>query len=189
MLARARWFLLLLLPGLAFAHPDHEVTATFARGLLHPITGLDHILAMLAVGVWAAYLGRTAAFALPVMFPMGMLAGAVLAMLGVALPALEAVIAVSVVALGALIALRIKFNVAAAALLVAAFAVFHGYAHASEAPGGIQVTYAIGFVAATFVLHVVGLLLGSQLQKRAPATIPATGALISIAGAVLLCVG
>jgi len=181
-----RIVVLFALPVVAGAHSVDEASLSFAAGLAHPLTGLDHLLAMIAVGVWAGYLGRRASLTLPMAFPLAMLCGAALANMGVALPAIEPAIAASAVCLGLLIALRVDVNVIAASALVGAFAVFHGYAHASEAPAVAQIAYGIGFIASTVALHLSGLWLAAKLFRRVPRAVAWAGAAVSIAGVALL---
>ncbi|MDR6181143.1 hydrogenase/urease accessory protein HupE [Pseudomonas sp. SORGH_AS 211] len=140
---------LLLAPALAFAHPGHAENG-LAAGVLHPLTGLDHLLAMLAVGLWAAQQQGKARLALPCTFVGTMLIGGLLGFTGLELPLLETGIAASVLALGLLVALAARPPVAAAVSLTAAFALFHGVAHGLELPEmGNPWAYALGFVAAT----------------------------------------
>jgi urease accessory protein len=141
--------------GAAFAHPGHE-SASFFTGFAHPLGGLDHLLAMLAVGLYAAHQPGTTRWMLPAGFVLAMLAGAGLGALGVALPAVEAGIAASVLVLGLLIALAARLPLAASLPLVAAFALFHGHAHHAEMGGASLVTYAAGFALATALLHGAG---------------------------------
>lgn len=161
----------LLLPAAALAHPGHSVTdGAFAGGLLHPLTGLDHLLAMVAVGLWAALCGGRALWALPVAFLMAMLAGFGLGAGGVALPAVEPVILASVIVLGALVALAARLPVVAAAALVALFGLAHGHAHGTEGPAAGLVAYVAGFGLATAGLHAAGLGLGLAFAQARHAT-------------------
>lgn len=141
--------------GAAFAHPGHE-SASFFTGFAHPLGGLDHLLAMLAVGLYAAHQPGATRWMLPAGFVLAMLAGAGLGALGVALPAVEAGIAASVLVLGLLIALAARLPLAASLPLVAAFALFHGHAHHAEMGCTSLVTYATGFALATALLHGAG---------------------------------
>ena len=153
---------LALLSGSALAHAGGgSGGAGFQTGFLHPLGGLDHVLAMLAVGMWGAQLGNPAIWALPVAFPMVMAFGGVAGILGVPLPAVELGITVSVVVLGSMIALDRHPPLWGAALIVAFFAVFHGYAHGAELPGQAgAVAYSAGFVTATGLIHVTGIGIG-----------------------------
>jgi urease accessory protein len=152
-------------PTVASAHPGHE-GAGFVHGLLHPLGGLDHILAMVAVGLFAARLGGRALWLVPASFVTAMaLAGAV-GMTGFALPHVEAGIALSILVLGAAIALETTMPVAAAMALVAFFAVFHGYAHGAEMPETASgLAYGGGFLAATAALHAAGVGLGLVIGR------------------------
>ncbi len=152
-----------LAPTLAQAHPGLRA-AGFVDGLIHPFTGLDHLLAMIAVGFWAAMLGGAARWIAPAAFVGLMVLGATLGLHAVALPRVEYGVALSVVVLGLLVAFEVKMPVSAAAALVGGFALFHGYAHGSETPVAADaMTFAAGFILATIILHVVGLGLGLRL--------------------------
>lgn len=152
---------LLLLPSSALAHVQQGQAQGFLTGLAHPVSGLDHVLAMISVGLWGAQLGRPAVWLLPVTFPMVMAIGGFLGLVGVPLPGTEVGIALSVLVLGVMVALEARPPLAVAAAIVAAFAIFHGHAHGTELPPGQSgLTYSIGFVAATGTLHGVGILLG-----------------------------
>lgn len=147
--------LLLGAAGPALAHPGHD-----ASGFAHPFTGVDHLLAMVGVGVWAALLAvrrPAAAILVPAAFVGMMLVGAAAGFAGIKLPLVEAIIIASVLVVGGLIVAEIRLPVAAAMVVVGLFAVFHGYAHAIEAPTAGTGSYILGFVAATVLLHVVGL--------------------------------
>ena len=155
-------FLLLLWPVTAFAHTGGGEAVGFWSGLEHPISGLDHILAMVAVGLWGAQLGPPAVWLLPVTFPIVMAFGGMLGLMGLKLPGIEVCIALSAVALGFMVLREAKPNLWAAALLVAFFAIFHGHAHGTELPSGANsVLYSIGFVIATGTLHAVGIGIGT----------------------------
>lgn len=178
---------LTLFAGTALAHPGHE-SASFFSGFGHPIGGLDHLLAMLAVGLLAARQVGRARWALPVAFVVAMLAGAGLSALGVALPAVESGIALSVLVLGLLIALVAKLPVAVAAPLVAVFALFHGHAHHAEMGEGSLFAFTAGFALATALLHAAGFVFARVLPDTIVAlrVKRAVGGLIAVAGAVLL---
>jgi len=142
----------------AFAHTGAGAVVGLAAGFAHPLLGLDHMLAMLAVGAWAALLGGRAIWLVPAAFLVAMLAGGALAVAGVALPMVETAIALSVVVLGVLVAVNARVATGAGMAVVAAFAVFHGHAHGSELATGMSVAgYAAGFAAATALLHVAGI--------------------------------
>ena len=171
--------------------PFHEGTGAAAgllAGLKHPISGWDHVLAMVAVGLWGAQLGPPAVWVLPVTFPMMMALGGFLALIGVPLPAVEVGIALSAVALGLMVALEARPHLATAAVIVGVFALFHGYAHGTELPEGQSgVTYSVGFVISTGCLHAMGIAIG--LIHRWPAgarVLRFAGAGIAIAGVSFL---
>jgi urease accessory protein len=146
----------------AMAHTATGLPGGMASGFSHPFVGFDHLLAMVAVGLWGARLGRPLIYALPVLFPAVMVVGAVIGMLGTPMPPVELIIALSVLVLGGCIALSVKAPVWAASLIVAAFAVFHGYAHGQELPSAADpVGYSAGFVLATGLLHVTGIGIGA----------------------------
>jgi urease accessory protein len=150
-----------LVSNSASAHVGTGLPGGWVSGFMHPFGGIDHLLAMVSVGLWGAFLGRPLIHVLPVVFPAMMVAGAILAMFGVPLPPVEIGIAVSVLVLGACIALSLSAPVWAASLVVAVFAVFHGYAHGKELPSAADpVGYSAGFVVATGLLHVSGIGIG-----------------------------
>lgn len=145
----------------ALAHPGHDGAGGLAHGFLHPFGGLDHVLAMVAVGLIAARIGGRAIVLVPLAFLVMMMVGGVLGVAGLGLPFVEIGIALSVVVLGAVLALRATLPVVGAMVLVGAFAVFHGYAHGAEMPASTSgLAYGLGFVAATALLHALGLGLG-----------------------------
>src|SRR5215471_6704113 len=149
------------LPTIASAHPGHDGTPGFIHGFLHPLGGIDHIIAMVAVGLLAARLGGRALWLVPASFVAAMTAAGLAASAGVALPYVEAGIAVSVVVLGAIAVFGVAMPVAVAMGLVGFFAVFHGYAHGAEMPETVSgLAYGAGFVAATLMLHGMGIGLG-----------------------------
>jgi urease accessory protein len=151
----------LFIGSAAEAHMGTGLAGGFGSGFRHPFSGADHLLAMVSVGLWGAFLGRPLIFALPVIFPAVMVAGAVMGMLGVPLPPVEMGIALSVTVLGGCIALSVKAPVWVASLIVAIFAIFHGYAHGKELPSAADpVGYSLGFVLATGSLHVLGIGIG-----------------------------
>ena len=153
--------LLVLLPGTASAHSETGSVGGFVSGFLHPLRGLDHIVAMVAVGLWGAYLGAPAMWLLPVVFPVVMAFGGALGVLGVPLPAVETGIALSAVMLGLAVALAARPPLWVSAAIVGFFAIFHGHAHGTELPAAANaVTYAIGFVLATGLLHLSGIAIG-----------------------------
>ena len=157
-----------LLVTAAEAHTGLGSTHGFIHGLTHPISGIDHILAMVAVGMFAAYLGGRALWLVPCTFVAMMAVGGALGMNGIAVPFVEMGIALSVMVLGALVALQIPMPVAVAMGIVGFFAVFHGHAHGWEMPRDASgLSYATGFMLATALLHVTGIALGLGLIKLA----------------------
>ena len=168
----------------AFAHTGHETSGGFVSGLKHPLFGLDHMVAMIAVGIWAAAIGRRAIWLLPVVFPVVMTIGAIMAFSGLALPAVEAGIAASAIVIGVLLALALRAPLWLAAAVVGLFALFHGNAHGSEIPLGASAAgYCIGFVIATAALHLAGI--GIGLAARLP-----HGSLLArLVGGVTACLG
>ena len=176
---------LTFIPTLAHAHPGHG--AGFAAGAAHPLMGLDHLLAMLAVGLWAAQLGGRARWMVPAAFVAVMSVARVLGMPGVAVPMVESVILCSVVILGLLIATMARLPLAASVALVGVFAAFHGLAHGMELPANASgVTYTAGLALATAALHGAGLALAAVLQRGAAmGWVRVAGAAVAIAGAML----
>lgn len=152
---------LIVLGTPANAHLLDATGGGWSHGFSHPFSGLDHILAMLAVGIWAAQTGRPAIWVLPVVFPLAMAVGGMIGVAGLPVPGIEAGIAASVLILGLLIAFQAKPPLTASAILVALFAVFHGHAHGTELPQAASpVLYGLGFVLATATLHLIGLSIG-----------------------------
>ena len=189
-LLRSTALLAFLSPLAAFAHPGHpghDFEWDFVAGVQHPLFGLDHLLAMVAVGLWAALLGGRARVIVPLAFVAAMGLGAGLARLGFNSPAVEPMIAASVVALGLLIATGARVGVIPGAAIAALFALFHGAAHATEFGGeGGMTGYALGFLLATALLHGVGLGLGLLAEKRLPASVTRTcGGLLAASGVLL----
>jgi urease accessory protein len=180
--------LLVCLAAPAYAHGIGGTVGGFLSGLAHPLLGPDHVVAMVAVGLWGAFLGPPAIYLLPIVFPLVMAAGAVIGMAGVPLPAVETGIAASAIVLGLMVALAARPALWIAAVLVGAFAVFHGYAHGRELPPGDDaITYAVGFVLATGVLHLIGIVFG--LLTRWPAgkvAVRGAGAVIAAIGVAYL---
>lgn len=157
----------LLMSGSAQAHTGTGLPGGFGSGFWHPLSGADHLLAMVSVGLWGAFLGRPLIYLLPVIFPTVMAVGAVLGMVGLPAPPVEIGIALSVLVLGSCIALAIRAPVWAAAIIVAAFALFHGYAHGRELPSAADpVAYSAGFVLATGLSHVAGIGIGALNAYR-----------------------
>lgn len=176
--------LLVAAPNIANAHSGTG-GGGFWAGMLHPVLGLDHMAAMVAVGLWGAFLGAPAIWLLPIIFPMVMAVGALIGFTGFELPLTEWVIAVSALVLGVMILFRAKLPLAFAASLIGVFAVFHGYAHGAELPESAHAyAYVIGFVVATGGLHVCGILLGALIRWPAGVVaVRSTGALIAGLGA------
>ncbi|HQR72251.1 MAG TPA: HupE/UreJ family protein [Burkholderiaceae bacterium] len=151
-----------LLASAAGAHSESGQAAGFLTGMMHPISGLDHVLAMIAVGLWGAQLGAPAIWLLPVTFPLVMAFGGLLGLLGIPLPGVEVGIAASAILLGAAVMTETKLPLVAAAALVGAFAIFHGHAHGTELPPGQSgLLYSLGFVVATGCLHAIGIAIGA----------------------------
>ena len=180
--------LLLCLPAPALAHTGERVAAGLLSGFLHPLTGIDHLLAMVAVGIWGTQLGRPAIWLLPLTFPLVMSVGGVLGVRGVPIPAVEFGVAGSAAALGLMILLAARPPIAVAAVLVGAFAIFHGHAHGTELPGAADpLAYGAGFVLVTGLLHATGI--GIGLIDRWPAgalALRGAGAVIGAVGVYLL---
>ncbi|HZK89093.1 MAG TPA: HupE/UreJ family protein [Stellaceae bacterium] len=151
----------------AFAHITSDMGGGVAAGFLHPLTGFDHLLAMVSVGIWGAQLGLPSIWLLPIAFPLIMAIGAVFGVIGVPLPGTEILIALSVLTLGAMVALKQRLPVAAALLVVGIFAVAHGHAHGAEMPNAADaLSFTVGFVVATGLLHATGIVIG--LLDRSP---------------------
>ncbi|MFG1480984.1 HupE/UreJ family protein [Xanthobacter sp. V4C-4] len=172
----------------ALAHTGSGVAVGLVSGFLHPLTGPDHLIAMVAVGLWGAQLGAPAIWVLPVTFPLVMAVGGVLGLMGVDIPYVEPIIAFSGLALGAMVALAARPPLWVAALLVGLFAVFHGYAHGRELPDAADaVAFALGFVVATGLLHLTGILLGVLVRWESGArAVRACGAAIGCLGLYFL---
>lgn len=183
------FFLLALLVATpALAHVQRGQAAGFFTGLSHPVSGMDHVLAMVAVGLWGAQLGAPAMWLLPVIFPMVMAMGGMLGLLGIPLPFVEVAIALSAVLLGIMVLTEARPPLALAAVLVGFFAIFHGHAHGTELPAGQSgLLYSMGFVMATGCLHGVGIAIG--LIHRWPAgkvALRVAGAVVALGGAYFL---
>jgi urease accessory protein len=160
----------------------------FSNGLAHPFYGLDHVLAMIAVGLWASQLGRPAVWLLPLTFPIVMAVGAVIGWSGVSFPWVEIGIAGSVIALGAAVAFALRPPLLASALLIGLFALFHGFEHGASLPAhGTALSYGAGFILATLVLHMIGIGLG-VLANRVPVRFAArtAGGAIAALGVMML---
>ena len=178
----------LMLPGAAAAHIVTGEAVGFFSGFLHPISGWDHIIAMVAVGIWGAQLGRPAIWVLPVTFPLIMAFGGFLGLIGLNLPGSEIAIALSGLCLGAAVAFEWRPPLFAAAVLVGLFGLFHGYAHGHELPPGQNaLLYSLGFVLATGLLHATGISIGLVHRwKPGQLALRAAGVAISCGGAFFL---
>jgi urease accessory protein len=179
---------LLVSPRLAFAHTEGGTAEGFVSGFGHPLSGWDHIVAMIAVGLWGAQLGAPAIWLLPVTFPMMMAFGGMLGLAGMSLPGVETGIALSAVVLGLMVAMEAKPPLAIAMAMVGLFAIFHGHAHGAElAPGTSALAYSFGFVVSTGCLHAAGIGVGFVHRwPRGQPVLRVTGALVALAGAFFL---
>lgn len=171
----------------AFAHLNPDEHGSFMAGFSHPLFGLDHILVMVAVGLWAAQIGGKALWGVPAAFVATMAIGFGLALAGVDLPFVEPAILASVVALGLLVAMAVKLDTAASAAIVAVFALFHGHAHGGELGSAGALEFGAGFVVATALLHVAGIGLGFGIARLSGGGAAARilGAVTALAGLVL----
>jgi urease accessory protein len=171
----------------ALAHTGHDVLG-FSTGFFHPIMGVDHVIAMLAVGLWAALIGGRALYTLPLFFPLVMILGGALGMNGIELPYVEPMIAASGVVLGLMVALYAKPALWVSAAMVGMFALFHGHAHGAELPQASNAFgYAAGFVIATALLHMAGIGLGRLVGDRGGEYVTrAAGVVIALTGAAFL---
>ncbi|MEM1111888.1 MAG: HupE/UreJ family protein [Pseudomonadota bacterium] len=179
---------LLIVSQAAIAHEAGDVAGGFSSGFMHPILGWDHVVAMVAVGLWGAVLGQPAIWILPVTFPLVMAFGGVLGVIGVPLPGVEIGIALSAIILGAMVLSAARPPLWLAAVIVAAFAIFHGHAHGTELPDAVSpLAYSLGFVLSTGLLHMCGI--GFGLLTRWPSgtlLVRAGGGTIALAGALFL---
>lgn len=171
-----------------FAHSEGGLGGGFISGFTHPLLGWDHVVAMVAVGLWGAFLEKPAIWILPVVFPLVMALGGSLGVVGVPLPAVEAGIAASAIVLGAMIAFALKPPLPVAALIVGAFAVFHGHAHGTELPEAANaIAYCIGFVIATGLLHLGGIAFGLLVRwPQGRIAVRAAGGVIALVGVAYL---
>lgn len=182
----------LFAPVSAWAHVESGQAGGFFSGLSHPVSGLDHVLAMVAVGLWGAQLGRPAIWLLPVAFPMMMAFGGMLGLMGIPVPGIEIGIAVSGIVLGALILGETKMPIIGALIVVAFFAVFHGHAHGTELEAGQNaMLYSMGFVICTGTLHAIGIGMGlvhrwkfGRLVLRGAGSVVMAGGLYFLWGAL-----
>jgi len=180
-----------LLPSLAFAHTGVGATHGFAHGFAHPLGGLDHLLAMLTVGLFAAQLGGRAIWAVPASFVALMAAGGALGVSGVDVPFVELGIGLSVAVLGAGVAFGLKAPLAVAMGMAGFFAIFHGHAHGTEMPlDASGLAYGLGFLSATAVLHLAGLGLGRTIgrfgETHGAKVVRGAGAAVAVAGLALV---
>ncbi|MDH4386791.1 MAG: HupE/UreJ family protein [Caulobacter sp.] len=175
--------LALIAAGPAAAHTGAALEGGFVAGFAHPLRGFDHLLAMVAVGIWGAFLGRPLILLLPMVFPTVMAVGGVGGMAGLPFPPVELGIALSVLVLGLAIAFAQRAPVWAACLMVGLFGLFHGFAHGQELPvAGDPLAYSLGFVLATGLLHLAGIALG-LLSRYPPGRLALRGAGAAIAAA------
>ena len=175
-----------LLPAMAWAHPGHDLPG-FAQGVLHPLTGLDHLLVMLAVGAWAAQLGGRLRVWVPTTFVCLMLFGALAGASGAHVGAIQQGIAASMCVLGLLLAGAVRLPKMLCLPMVGAFAVFHGYAHGVEMPQQAGAAlYMSGFVFSTIALQLAGIAMGTWLLRHRQAVLRWSGAAMAATGLVLL---
>jgi urease accessory protein len=172
----------------AQAHTGHGTAGGFTSGFLHPFFGWDHVVAMVAVGLWGAVLGAPALWLLPVVFPVVMALGGALGVAGVPLLGVEAGIALSGVVLGLLVAFAVRAPLWIAGVIVGAFAVFHGHAHGTELPAAADpMAYSAGFVIATGLLHLAGIAIGLLWGRPWGSwAVRSAGALVAAVGAAFL---
>ncbi|MGI9471633.1 MAG: HupE/UreJ family protein [Rubripirellula sp.] len=174
----------LAVPSIAFAHEAGDVAGGFLSGLAHPVFGPDHVVAMIAVGLWGGQLGKPAMWLLPVTFPIVMAFGGMLGARGVPIPSVEIGIAFSAIVLGAMVTLAVKPSMWIAAVIVGMFAIFHGHAHGTELPeSATPLAYGAGFVISTGLLHAAGIVIGLLVYW------PIGEKLVRLLGAVIAGVG
>lgn len=178
----------MLAAGEASAHTGEGMSGGLISGFTHPILGWDHVVAMVAVGLWGAFLGKPAIWILPVVFPLVMAFGGALGVAGIPVPAVETGIAVSGIVLGLLVAFAVKAPLWVAAVIVGVFAIFHGHAHGTELPDAANpFAYALGFVVGTGVLHLAGILLGfATSMPKGAYVVRAAGVVIAAVGGAFL---
>jgi urease accessory protein len=177
-------------PGTVYAHTGVGPTHDLLHGLAHPLTGLDHLLAMFAVGLWAAQRGGRAIWFVPLTFVVLMTLGALIGMSGVSIPSVESGIAISVLVLGIFVAAAIRLPFSISSAIVGLFALFHGHAHGVEIPASTTgLTYVVGFILATALLHAAGISMGIITQRlhSSPQIVRYAGAAIAVCG-LLLCI-
>jgi urease accessory protein len=180
--------LALLAATAAQAHTGDALGGGFLTGFTHPLLGWDHVVAMIAVGLWGAILGPPALWILPITFPLVMAFGAALGVAGVTIPMVETGIAASGVVLGLMVALAVRPALWIAALVVGLFAIGHGHAHGTELPASANpYAYAAGFVVATGLLHLAGIAFGALTASPAGSwAVRAAGVVIALAGGAFL---
>ncbi len=180
--------LVLLSPEVAMAHVESGEAGGFVSGVMHPISGVDHVLAMVAVGLWGAQLGHPAVWLLPIAFPMMMAFGGMLGLIGVPVPGVEIGIALSGVVLGTLVLGEVKTPVGVSLVLVAIFAIFHGHAHGTElSEGQNAMLYSLGFVVSTGTLHAIGIGIGAAHHwKAGRIVLRGAGAFVMLGGLFFL---
>ena len=178
----------MLVAGPVLAHTEEGVTGGFLSGFTHPIAGWDHVIAMVAVGLWGAFLGFPAIWLLPIVFPVVMAFGGAMGIVGIPLPQVETGIALSAIVLGLSVAFAVRPPLSIAAILVGIFAIFHGHAHGTELPEAASpFAYAVGFVIATGLLHLMGIGLGQAVRWPAGRiVVRAGGGAIALAGMAFL---
>ena len=181
---------LLFVPGLVWAHVEAGVSGSggFLSGVLHPVTGLDHVVAMVAVGLWGAILGAPAIWILPIAFPLVMTFGALLGVIGIPIPNIEIGIATSGIILGAMVATNARPPLVIAFLLISLFAILHGHPHGDALPDfGVPILYTAGFVISTGLLHLAGVLLGLlYCWSAGRIVVRGTGSVIALVGCYYL---
>lgn len=170
----------------AFAHLNPEEHGSFMAGFSHPLFGADHILAMVAVGIWAAQIGGRSFWVVPSAFVGTMAVGFLMALGGIDLPFVEPAILASVIALGLLVAMAARLPASAAAAVVGVFALFHGHAHGGELGSAGALQFGVGFVIATALLHVAGIALGLGIARLGMIASRVIGALTALAGLSLV---
>jgi urease accessory protein len=170
----------------AFAHLDPAEHGSFMAGVTHPLSGADHMLAMIAVGLWAAQIGGKARRAVPAAFVSLMALGFILALAGSPLPFVEPGILASVIGLGLLVALAVRVPTAVSATIVGVFALFHGHAHGGELGAATALTFGLGFIASTALLHAMGIGLGMLAGRRHAVVARTLGALTAFGGVALV---
>jgi len=176
--------LFMAVSSIAEAHTGGGLSGGFSSGFMHPILGWDHVIAMVAVGIWGAFLGGRAIWILPVTFPLVMAVGGAMGIVGVPVPSVETGIALSAIALGSMVAFAARPPIWVAALIVGIFAIFHGYAHGTELPNAANpLAYSLGFVFSTGLLHLSGIALGLLVRwPMGKIVVRVIGSMIALAG-------